>query len=354
MDYSDAKQLAYLLERDLLRPGRAAPRNSGHQCYMFAWTADDHLDDHGEYYRKWCTKWGKKWCFQLERGDEKKQLHYQGVISLKVKRRENELKALLREEGELPRRITVLSSNNKEAQSETFYVTKPDGRVEGPWSDKDEEVFIQDSVKAVENKLYPWQRTILNHRNDFQERLINVIVDKEGAQGKSTLASLIDQKGYGYRIFVQDPERLVSSVCDMLMATKNRNPKLFILDMPRSANQRNPHQVFSAIEMIKDGYAIDTRYHYKKWVFNQPQVWIFCNRMPDAYMLSLDRWVYWQISVDRELVPFDPNSYEVDRHPGPPRTRSPTPEPQDVDQEVKSVGEDFLGASLSLHRKSSW
>lgn len=319
-------------------------RNGGAQCFLYAWTAADHLDDDGEYYRNWCKKWGKKWCFQLERGTQEGKLHYQGVISLKVKRRELELKNMLRASGELPVgfRITRMANNTIQSKSETFYVTKPDGREAGPWMDTDEEKFVQETVKRMENNLLPWQQTIFNHRNDFHERIINVIVDKEGSKGKSTFADFMHQRGHAIRLFTSDPERIVASVCDILKAKNERNPKMFIMDMPRSSNQKNPHQVYAAIEMIKGGYAVDTRYAYKEWIFNHPQMWIFCNRLPDNMMLSRDRWVYWEISVDNELVPFDPNAYEVDRHPNPPR------------EEKKIEGEGFLGAPLSLHRNPSW
>lgn len=304
--------------------------------FVFAFTADDHLDD-PKYYKEWCKKWGKHWCFQLERGSQEQKLHYQGIISLKVKRRENEFKKLLKDEGELPRRISAAATNNVKGGSTEFYVTKPDGRVAGPWSDKDKVLYIQSDLRGLETRFYPWQQTIFDQKDQFQPRTINVIVDKIGGLGKSTFVSWMDQMEYGMILHQTHPDFLVSSICDALMPSENRNPKMFFLDMARASNQTNPHQLYVAIEIIKNGVVYDVRYHYRKWVYEKPQVWVFCNTLPDMKMLSLDRWRFWQIDpLLLSLVPLDPLHTEVNRHTGYP-----------VREEVS------LGASLSLHRDTS-
>jgi hypothetical protein len=54
-------------------------------------------------------------------------------------------------------------------------------------------------------------------------------------------------------------------------------------------------QFYSAVETIKDGYAYDDRYSFKEKVFDCPNIWIFCNVLPDLNLLSMDRWKIWDI-----------------------------------------------------------
>lgn len=314
-------------------------------CHLYCFTAVDHLDS-PDYYINWCKKWGKHWCFQLERGSERKQLHYQGIISLKVKRRQNELKSLLRANGELPLRITVSSTPNLVGGSAEFYVTKPDGRVAGPWTDKDRVKFFAWDIEEFKemNNLLPWQKFIYDNRNRREKRVVNLIIDPAGKKGKSTFARLMAAHGYALWLdAVGDAERLSASLCDILAGREERDPKMIIIDLERSSNQKNNMHLYQVIEKLKNGRVCDTRYRYREWEFHPPQVWVFCNRIPEQLMLTADRWRIWEIDPDNELVR---KIEELN-----PAHRSQDPTQLDVGTPENKLG-GFPGASLSLHVES--
>lgn len=76
----------------------------------------------------------------------------------------------------------------------------------------------------------------------------------------------------------------------------------YLFDMPRALNKDKMYQFYSAVETIKDGYAYDDRYTFKEKVFDCPNIWIFCNVLPELSMLSLDRWNIWEIDASYNLV----------------------------------------------------
>jgi len=238
----------------------------------------------------------KKWTFQLEKGDSG-YLHYQGRGSLYKKRRFNELKPLL-EELELDQ--IHLSPTVTGNLGDTFYMIKADTRVEGPWTDRDVELYIPRQYRNITP--YPWQQSVIDSCSRFDPRAVNMIYDPSGAKGKSTIAAICCLMHNGIRIpAVNDHEKLLSSVCDILTAKKERTPGPIFIDLPRFMDKRKLHGIFSAIEEIKNGHVYDMRYRYEEWWFDSPPVWVFSNIMPDISALSLDRWHLYEIHSD-ELV----------------------------------------------------
>jgi len=97
----------------------------------------------------------------------------------------------------------------------------------------------------------------------------------------------------------------VASVCDILMAKQMRDPKCIFIDLPRAMDKKHLRGLFTAIEQIKKGKVFDTRYSYKEWWFDSPQVWVFTNIPPKTHYLSADRWNLYQI-VNGALADFVP------------------------------------------------
>jgi hypothetical protein len=60
--------------------------------------------------------------------------------------------------------------------------------------------------------------------------------------------------------------------------------------------------MFTAIEQIKKGKLYDFRYSYKTFWIDSPQIWVFCNWLPDTSYLSMDRWKVWNINDAKEFV----------------------------------------------------
>lgn len=218
----------------------------------------------------------KKWTFQLEVGESGYE-HWQGRFSLKVKQRLLSAKKPWPPEAHL----SVTSSAN---HGNTFYVTKEETRVDGPWSDTDEEIFIPWDVQLM-NELKPWQANI-NEFADIRElRRIHVIVNTEGNIGKTSLCRWLMVHGRGRALpFCNDYRDILRMVCDMPVS------KLYLIDMPRAICKEKLFQFWSAIESIKGGYAYDDRYKFRDRIFDPPQVVVFTNSVPDLGLLSADRW----------------------------------------------------------------
>jgi len=269
-------------------------------CCVYDFT-DWNLDNE-EIIRTWLKKYAKAWTFQEEPGDKTGRLHYQGRFSLKLKKREGELAALARKEWPLDGKFTITSNENK---SNTFYVTK-EGRTRGPWTDKDVEKYVPRQFRNLENKLYPWQQYIWDTAGNFDPRKINVIIDKLGCQGKSTIRSLIMLHKNGYRVPSEnDGLKCIQSVCDMLTARQDHQPGPMFIDLPRAMEQKELYGLYRAIETIKDGHVYELRNRYSEWWFDSPQIWVFTNTEPPRNALTGDRWIVWTIGTNRDLISYN-------------------------------------------------
>lgn len=257
-------------------------------------------DDIKSLLKEYC----KKWCFQEELGEsESGYEHFQGRLNLKVKSRLSGLKKKFPSNWH----FTITSNENKDNM---FYVQKEETRVDGPWSDEDEdrEVYIPRQYRDKIDNLRPFQQYIWDSADEFDDRSINCIICKKGNVGKSMIASLCDLYERGFDIPpINDSEKLIQSVCNMLAGRKSRNPKLIFLDIPRSVKQDKLSGMFTAIEQIKKGKVYDMRYKFKDWWYDSPQIWVFMNVKPKTKYLSRDRWRFWAVNEEFELVPYKPN-----------------------------------------------
>jgi len=225
----------------------------------------------------------KKYCFQLEEGDSG-YVHYQGRISLVKKRRLNEVLKVLKP---LIEKIHLSPTSNNGLEN-NFYVMKGDTRIEGPWKDDDEKIYIPRQVRGLE--LMPWQQSLVEKSQVWDTRSINIIHDTEGNIGKSTLVTYLGVHKLARQIpYCNDYKDILRIVMDMPTSTT------YLIDMPRAINKERLFQMYSAIETIKNGYAYDDRYHFKEKYFDCPNIWVFTNTLPETSMLSIDRWKYWEV-----------------------------------------------------------
>lgn len=251
-------------------------------------------------------KLAKKWTFQLERGSNTGYEHYQGRMSLWKPKRGPELKALMDGMGmAVPEYCQPTTT--KEHKNEAFYVLKEDTRIDGPWTNKDVAQYIPRQYRNID--LYPWQQEVIESKNLFNERIVDCIVDVEGCNGKSTLASIADLRcGCIDMPTVSDGKELIQSMCDILIAQDNRAPGIVFFDMPRAQSKEKLGGLYMAIEQIKKGKVWDFRHSYKEWWFDSPRIWIFCNEPPKMSLLSRDRWRFHKI-VDGRLEAHFPEGF---------------------------------------------
>lgn len=237
----------------------------------------------------------KKWAFQLERGDSG-NLHWQGRMSLKKKRREGEIAPLLQASGIMFR----LSVTSKENISNVHYVTKTDTYIAPHrYTDTDEEIYIPRQIREIES-LRPWQQCIVDQYDTWDTRHINLIYDPCGNIGKSTLVGYMRAHRLAVKLpYCNDYKDIMRMVMDIPTS------RCYLIDMPRAICKDRLHQFYAAIEEVKSGYAYDDRYHFKDKVFDCPNIWVFSNTLPQTDLLSNDRWRIWQVA-NQNLVPFVP------------------------------------------------
>lgn len=277
--------------------------------YEFRITAKDDWNTHKDEIISCLKGYAKHWVFQLETGDTG-YVHFQGNMSLIKKRRQQELVKVLT--GTILGGAHLRPLSNNALKGELFYCIKEDTRTQGPWKDTDKIIFIPYQYEGLESKLLPFQQKIWDEADRREKRLVNLVIDPEGCNGKSTLASLMELHERGIDLPpTNEAKELIQSLADILIAKDCRDPKSIFIDIPRAMKQDKLFGLYTAIEQIKKGKVYDVRHSYKYWWFHSPQVWVFTNVIPDVTMLSADRWVFWGIK-DKELVPYTFSQLELD------------------------------------------
>jgi len=254
----------------------------------------------------WCKENCKKWVFQIERGDTGYE-HYQGRINLMKKRQKHIILELV------DNKFNYLEPTSKaNFKDEFFYAMKKDTRIDGPFSSEinENEVYIPRQYRNLE--LYEWQLKVLASKDIFDCRKINLIYDKVGNNGKSTVAALGELLHNGIDMPpLNDFNDLIALVCCICIDRNLRQPGLMFFDMPRALNKERLYGFYTAIEQIKKGKVYDIRYKYRYWWFDSPTIWVFSNHLPDETLLSNDRWTIWTIK-NKMLEPYNNKPTEID------------------------------------------
>lgn len=140
-------------------------------------------------------------------------------------------------------------------------------------------------IRMRYGKLRDHQRRFLNLVNTQNDRQVDVLVDPKGSWGKSWLVGHMYETGQGFWV-----PPTTDSVNTMIkdIASGYRGEKYILIDIPRSWKWSD--QLYTAIEMLKDGIVYDTRYASKRRNIRGVKVVCFTNVMPKITALSLDRW----------------------------------------------------------------
>lgn len=232
-------------------------------------------------------------------------IHWQGVISLIKKKTLSQLVQLMRKHDfELQRAHWSPASNN--SQGSLMYAVKLDTRVGRTYTDRDEKVPPVPRQIAHLNKdtLYSWQRELML-RSDMpnwihQSRRINVIIDKKGASGKSSIATYCKCHRFMNAQVIPSILDNFQDLCNCVMSMGKG--LLYFADLPRALPKTKLNQFFGFLEQMKS-HVYDTRYSYKEYYFPQsPVIWLFINHEVDMSLLSRDRWRIYAINDERELV----------------------------------------------------
>jgi hypothetical protein len=157
--------------------------------------------------------------------------------------------------------------------------------------------------------MFPFQKFIFDSCKEdapFDDRYINLIFCPCGNKGKSTIAHLCRLLNRGITLPpINDHKKLIQACCNICTSKNVRKTIPIFFDLPRTMNKDRLNGVYTAIEAIKQGYLVDTRYgKYQEWDMDCPHIWIFSNMEPELSMLSADRWKLWSINEQDELVKY--------------------------------------------------
>lgn len=277
-------------------------KQKGNACYIWHVTVPDTMDP--EEIKRALKQHCKKWTFQLEKGDgDNGYTHYQIVLSLKTKKRMLAAKADF-EKLNKDWSKSHWSPARKEGMNDFSYAEKEASRVLGPWKHDDPVIFIPRQIQEIKDSLYDWQRAIVDSSRRWEPRVVNCLVDRKGNIGKSVLAGYMrsylhpqDQQPYGLQVPYQEDSRDLNR-CIMGMPTA----KCYLIDMPRATKEESQVAFYAGIESIKNGYVYDDRYKFRSKAFDSPVVWVFTNKRPTKSLLSRDRWRFWEVDDNKQLV----------------------------------------------------
>lgn len=231
----------------------------------------------------------KHWVFQKEEGEKTGWIHYQGRISLRKKTRN--MRKLWCSVSRFDD-VHWTNTSKEIAISKNFdYAMKARSRLEGPWTDQDEpERYVPRQYRV---ELKEWQSELMAIAEQFNARLVDCLIDEEGACGKTTLAMHATCAGKAeYLSVTNDHKELMRQAFDL------PDTSIYFLDMTRAMDKRRLIGFYSAIESIKNGVLWDDRYKFKRRFIDAPSVWVFTNKWPNMGLLSKDRWRFWTVRDD--------------------------------------------------------
>lgn len=251
-----------------------------------------------EFMRRYC----KRWCFQQEKGMDTGYIHYQCRLSLISKKRLDTMIKWICEI--MPGWHISATSNPAFYTGNEFYVMKEDTRIDGPWTDRiDINPLSIPKNHRGDKEWRPWQQKVLDFiAQDPDDRTVNLVYCKGGRKGKSFFTTDLAI----YKKAVRVPAmREARDIMRMIMNVEIST--CYFIDLPRATSHKDLNSIYAAIEEIKNGYCYDDRYHFQQKYFEPPHVWVFTNTLPPKELLSEDRWVYWTINKEFELIPYIPN-----------------------------------------------
>lgn len=226
----------------------------------------------------------KDYIFQLEKCPTTGNFHFQCFVKLKKKRRCKELCKLLN--GMSLKGATCSPAMDTSALS--TYCMKENTRVEGPWSNKP--IYLGEDLITID-MMYPWQKKILA-KIAFRahDRKIEWYYDPIGGVGKSAISK--------YLYFHHDIITLtIGKASDVLnLVYKLQGRKMYIFDISRTVTQGTMTELYAAMEAVKNGYFVNTKYDTGVCCMARPHVIVFSNKLPKLSALSQDRWDIFDMS----------------------------------------------------------
>lgn len=263
-------------QMEILGGNTKSPKKRINQSKRWCFTLNNYTDAEVEQMDQVFTDMNIKYIYGYEVGEKCGTPHLQGYIEREKKFRWSELK--------LTKRIQWIKCNGNRESNLTYcskegeYKTNmrvPKPLVKVTLADVERicpdginiiDLFKEDEV-AGGRKIYwfweakgCWGKTLLSKY--FVDQMDAICVAGKAADAKFIIADCIKNTG--------------------------ECPPIVILDIPRTNGNGVSYQ---AIEAIKNGILVNTKYESGMVRFNSPHVLIFANEPPDEFKLSGDRWI---------------------------------------------------------------
>jgi len=212
------------------------------------------------------------YVFQEEMG-ESGTPHLQGVVSLKHRKRWTEF--------DLPK--VIHWEKVAHVPNSYEYCSRPTKRVGGCWSLK---YPIPMKLKILqESQFHEWQKIVIELiKTEPDDRTVWWLWSSKGGVGKSTFCK--------YLAYVYDAvlcgKGQYSDIMNIMFKANMNKTNVVVFDLPRNNGNKIS---YSALEAIKNGLIVNTKYETGSKLFNSPHIIVFSNMPPVTDSMSLDRWV---------------------------------------------------------------
>lgn len=173
------------------------------------------------------------------------------------------------------------------------YCMKEESRIAGPWSDA--RLYMGQDLPT---QLFPWQQEVKEQCDqEPDDRSINYIIDQKGNTGKSKFCKYM---AYHHGALVL-PWGRTGDLKSLVV--KMGAKQIYFFDLSRSKPADwNKDDIAAAMEEIKNGYIVNTKYETSTFMMAPPHIWCFSNQLPNLSSMSRDRWQLWEIDALRQLV----------------------------------------------------
>lgn len=254
----------------------------------FRWTVPDDLKSNDEILHKWVIEHLDKYIYQFEDivTNGRHNYHYQGYGHLRSQLRAKQIKTLAMESNGSVSGIEVQPACTEGITNLQAYSMKVKSRVRGPWADK--QIYL--GADLISN-LYPWQQSIKDEVETHPDnRSISVVYNPEGNIGKSAFCKYMSFHHKTLSVGWAKTGDLLNLV------SKNQNRTAYFFDLSRTRPKDwASDDIYAAMEGIKNGHFINTKYETCEVLMKIPHVWIFTNTLPRLSAMSRDRWRIFEI-----------------------------------------------------------
>lgn len=135
-----------------------------------------------------------------------------------------------------------------------------------------------------EANFYEWETNIVNYiKTEPDDRTICWLWSEKGDIGKSTFCKYL---AYTFNAILCGKGQY-SDIMNIMFKANMDKTKLVVFDLPRNNGNKIS---YSALESIKNGLIVNTKYETGSKLFNSPHIIVFANMPPEMEKMSMDRW----------------------------------------------------------------